>query len=287
LYASYYIEVTLIEKLHSEQILHNNLSPENVILGRTLQNPRLYLIDFKYSLKLLDNNHTQVFMDQGLEGELHQNIDEYSSVNKTLKLLQGKKDDLESIIYILISLHRGGRLSARTYEKDFGRKSLFDLAKWKATTSPEVICEGLPEFFALYLRHLKAHSGQNKPNYKFLRSLFMKSLSETNFSKNLANIIAIDIIKVVSAHKSKSESLANSCRKATITSEKVIEFDEELKDFEEDHHWMPPIQNSVKSLRGIFFKNPMSDIDPNDDENYLSETISDKMDSLTRFPSAK
>lgn len=276
-----------MEKLHSEQILHNNLAPENIVLGRTLQNPRLYLVDFKYSLKLIENNHIEVLMNQDLEGEAHLHINEFSSVNKSLKLLQSKKDDLESVLYILIYLFRGGRLSARTFEKNFGHKSLFDLSKWKASSSPEVICEGLPEYFALYLRHLKAHNGTDKPNYKFLKSLLLKCLSETNFSKSLGNLLAFDLIKGVAILKSKTESLAESFKKASLPSENELGAYQDLEIFEDEHHFEPPNQQTVKSLRDIQFQNQVSDFNPNDDEHYLSETISSKMDSFTRFPSAK
>lgn len=280
-------KINLLEKLHSEQILHNGLSPSSIVLGRTLHNPRLYLVDFKHSLKLLDGKHMEVIMDQGLEGEAHQNIDEFSSVNKTLKMLQSKKDELESVLYILIYIHRGGTLTSKTYDKSFSRKSLFDIAKWKAVTSPEVICEDLPECFALYLMHLRSLNGQERPNYKFLRSLFLKSITGNKFTKSLSEILAFDMIRMVAEHKSKASSIVDSSQKATLPSERTLRLDEDIIMSDEETHPMPPAYQSAKSIRDIVCIKPISSFDAPDDDYFKGESITQKISSLGRFPSAK
>jgi hypothetical protein len=280
-------QISLLEQIHSEQLIHNSLCPTSIVLGRTLHNPCIYLIDFKFSIKLLDSKHTEILFEQGFETEGGLHIDEFSSLNKTLKMLQSKKDDLESLFYILIYLIRGGRLSSKPYERDFARKSLFELNKWKATASPESICEGLPEYFALCLRHLRAHNSHDRPNYRFLKALFLKCLSEIKFTKSYSNILAFDILKTLAEQKSKTESQANSCYKATLRSEKDLGMEGLDLDSDNDGHGVPPLLNCVKSLRVIKFKIAPSEIDKQDDEHFESESVTDKMDSLTRFPSAK
>lgn len=242
-----------MEKLHAEQILHNGLSPGSILLGRTFHNPKLFLVDFKHSLKLLDGKHIEIAMDKGVEAESHPNIDEFSSVNKTLKIPQSKKDELESLLYILLYLYRGGTVTSKAYEKTYSRKSLFDISKWKASASPETICEGLPDSFALYLTYLRSLIGQERPNYKFLRSLFLKCITGNKFTKSLSEILAFDIIKVVAEHKSRNEFTTISVNKATVPSEKVIQLADDCIGSDDETHPVPPLNQSTKSIGDIFW----------------------------------
>jgi len=271
--------ISLLEKMHSDNIVHNQLSPKCILLGRKLCTQRLYLIGFKSSIKLLANSHVEMLTENSGERE----IDLFSSVNKCLNILQAKKDDLESLLYILLYLIRNGRLSDRLIEKEGRFRSLLEINRWKTTTSPDIICEKLPLCFSSYLSYIRALNSQERPNYNYLRSLFSKNISESNLSKNLGQLIAYDIVKILAAQRSKTPSEGNSVCKATLASEKNFADLDIEDDISENFQNKLPGLNPVHSLKEIHWKLNECELDEKDDENYNEERVSSKMESLAQF----
>lgn len=83
---------------------------------------------------------------------------------------QSRRDDLESLAYILLYFLRGSLpwqgLKSSPEEK-------FDRIKDKKMSIPvDVLCSGLPEEFSTFLNYCRALDFKDKPNYTYLRKLF-------------------------------------------------------------------------------------------------------------------
>lgn len=95
----------------------------------------------------------------------------YASVNTHLGVEQSRRDDLESLGYVLMYFCRGSLpwqgLKAVTKKQKYDR-----IMERKMTTSPEMLCRGFPPEFSLYLNYTRSLRFDDKPDYVYLRRLF-------------------------------------------------------------------------------------------------------------------
>jgi len=106
------IQLSIIEFVHGEGIIHRDLKLENLCMGVDSSFFQLYLIDFGLSKKYIDpanNKHIPLKSGKSLLGSI-----EYASLNNhtgkgTLKLRTelSRRDDIESIAYLLMHLYLG------------------------------------------------------------------------------------------------------------------------------------------------------------------------------------
>ena len=88
------------EYIHSKKIIHRDIKPDNFCKGRNKNEHIVYLIDFGLSKKYWYTTHKchiQFISGKKLTGKAR-----YASINALSGFEQSRKDDLESIAYILI-----------------------------------------------------------------------------------------------------------------------------------------------------------------------------------------
>ena len=93
-----------IEYVHSKYIIHRDIKPENFLLGYK-NSPTLYLIDFGLAKKYRSSRtgkHVKFSRNGKMFGTL-----KYNSFNADRGMQQSRRDDLESIGYMLIFLING------------------------------------------------------------------------------------------------------------------------------------------------------------------------------------
>jgi serine/threonine protein kinase len=90
--------------VHESGYIHRDLKPDNILLGRKSSHMDLYLIDFGLSRKYLDNNciHCPYSENVNFKGNIV-----FSSKNCLLGVSPGRRDDFESICYLLIFMQQG------------------------------------------------------------------------------------------------------------------------------------------------------------------------------------
>ena len=173
-----------IEFVHSKNIVHRDMKPENFLFG--LENPALlYLIDFGISRKYR-SSRTGKHIKYSLTGKLFGTL-KFLSYNATRGVEQSRRDDLESIGYVLVSL-TGNRLPWQGYSIH-GPKAKTNYEKIleiKKISKPEVICNFLPSEFAEYIRYCRDLNFEQDPDYEYLRSLFIKVLQRYDNIYNLS-----------------------------------------------------------------------------------------------------
>jgi casein kinase 1 len=89
--------------LHEKGFIHRDIKPDNLVTGRYENTNSLYLIDLGFAHPLYENNQHIPFADkQPLVGTLN-----YCSLNTHYGHQQSRRDDLESLFYMLIKFYEG------------------------------------------------------------------------------------------------------------------------------------------------------------------------------------
>lgn len=157
-----------IENLHKIGYVHNNLKPDNILLGYSLNWQSLYFVGLSSASNIfLDIRNTP--QNGGLT---QNNIDLlYSSTNVMRKITPSMRDDIESIAYILLHFHCGS-------------------LPWKNSNSNNEVLRlkiGFPstktndQLFAVLLNIIKYAQSldfSQEPDFRMLRN------NLTNFAKN-------------------------------------------------------------------------------------------------------
>jgi len=158
-----------IEWVHSKNFLHRDIKPDNFLMGLAKRGNQVFLIDFGLAKKYRDpKTHTHIpFREhKSLTGTAR-----YASVNAHLGKEQSRRDDLESLGYVLMYFMRGSLpwqgLKAPTKKQKYEK-----ISDKKCSTSIELLCKGSPVEFQQYLTYARTLNFEDKPDYGYLRKLF-------------------------------------------------------------------------------------------------------------------
>lgn len=92
-------------------------------------------------------------------------------INAYISIEQSRRDDLESLGYILVYFCRGQLpwqgIRARTKKEKYDK-----IMEKKMTTPADALCRGLHQEFAIYLNYVRSLRFDDKPDYSYLRKLF-------------------------------------------------------------------------------------------------------------------
>uniref|UniRef100_A0A0E0ITY7 Non-specific serine/threonine protein kinase n=1 Tax=Oryza nivara TaxID=4536 RepID=A0A0E0ITY7_ORYNI len=95
----------------------------------------------------------------------------YASVNTHLGIEQSRRDDLESVGYLLLYFLRGSLpwqgLKAGTKKQKYDR-----ISEKKMLTPAEVLCKSYPSEFTSYFHYCRSLRFEDKPDYSYLKKLF-------------------------------------------------------------------------------------------------------------------
>ncbi|XP_065861739.1 casein kinase 1-like protein HD16 isoform X1 [Euphorbia lathyris] len=161
--------LSILDKMHSRGYVHGDVKPENFLLGQpgSSQEKKLFLVDLGLATKWRDGPSGQhVEYDQ--RPDMFRGTVRYASVHAHLGRTASRRDDLESLAYTLIFLHRG-RLPWQGYQGD--NKS-FLVCKKKMAVSPEMLCCFCPPPLKQFLEIVVNMKFDEEPNYSKLISLF-------------------------------------------------------------------------------------------------------------------
>jgi casein kinase 1 len=157
-----------IEFQHSESYLHRDIKPDNFLMGLRKNAHIVYIIDLGLSKRFEDDNHKHVAYR---ENRKLIGTPRYTSINTHLGVEQTRRDDLESIAYMLFYFLRGKLpwqgLRAKTKEDKYQK-----ILMKKMGTKVEDLANGHPQEFANLLKYAKELKFEQKPDYKMLRRWF-------------------------------------------------------------------------------------------------------------------
>ncbi|WBW71038.1 serine/threonine protein kinase (CK1 family) Hhp2 [Schizosaccharomyces osmophilus] len=163
--------ISRIEYVHQKSFLHRDIKPDNFLLKK--HSNVITMIDFGLAKKYRDFKtyvHIPYRDNKNLTGTAR-----YASINTHIGIEQSRRDDLESLGYVLLYFCRGSLpwqgLQADTKEQKYQR-----IRDTKINTPLEVLCKGLPEEFISYMYYTRQLSFTEQPDYNYLRRLFRNLL---------------------------------------------------------------------------------------------------------------
>jgi len=160
--------VKILECIHKKGLLHRDVKPDNFLMGTDHKSNLLYLIDFGFCRKyLLEDNTTHIpFRD----GRKIIGTPNFISIHMHDGYEPSRRDDLESVVYIMIYLLTD-KLSWANYSlhEDYrNMNNKIRMEKMRVLTD-EKTPKSIREFFN-YCRSLKY---DEEPNYEIIYS-FLK-----------------------------------------------------------------------------------------------------------------
>jgi len=178
-----------IEYVQSRYILHRDIKPDNFVIGQGSKQHKVYVIDFGLAKKYVsrDGKHIPYKEGKSLTGTAR-----YASVNTHLGIEQARRDDLESLGYLMMYFLRGS-LPWQNMRANNKKEKYQKIMEKKMGTPIEILCKGFPNEFATFLSYCRNLKFEDKPDYNYLRSLlkdlFVKSGYEMDYQYDW-NIIA-------------------------------------------------------------------------------------------------
>ncbi|BES96179.1 casein kinase [Nesidiocoris tenuis] len=158
-----------IEYIHSRSFIHRDIKPDNFLMGIGPHCNKLFLIDFGLAKKFRDNRtrcHIPYREDKNLTGTAR-----YASINAHLGIEQSRRDDMESLGYVLMYFNRGS-LPWQGLKANNKKQKYEKISEKKMSTPVEVLCKGFPAEFVLYLNYCRGLKFEEGPDYLYLRQLF-------------------------------------------------------------------------------------------------------------------
>ncbi|GAV82992.1 Pkinase domain-containing protein [Cephalotus follicularis] len=161
--------INRVEYMHSRGFLHRDIKPDNFLMGLGRKSNQVYVIDFGLAKKYRDlqtHKHIPYRENKNLTGTAR-----YASVNTHLGVEQSRRDDLESVGYVLMYFLRGSLpwqgLKAGTKKQKYDK-----ISEKKMLTPIEVLCKSYPSEFLSYFHYCQSLRFEDKPDYSYLKRLF-------------------------------------------------------------------------------------------------------------------
>ena len=179
-----------LQYIHSKYIIHCDIKPENLMIGKTDPSV-IYLCDFGISQKYRSSKSGKHIKMIKYPRIYISPI--FCSINSILGYQQSRRDDLESLGYMLIYLIKGLPWDMRNSNITNLNESLKKLLYIKRNISMENLCKGLPMEICEYMKYIKKLKFEEKPNYIYLNNLFysilfkLNEICDNNFSWNENN----------------------------------------------------------------------------------------------------
>uniref|UniRef100_A0A8C7M2B1 non-specific serine/threonine protein kinase n=1 Tax=Oncorhynchus kisutch TaxID=8019 RepID=A0A8C7M2B1_ONCKI len=213
--------ISRIEYIHSKNFIHRDVKPDNFLMGLGKKGNLVYIIDFGLAKKYRDartHQHIPYRENKNLTGTAR-----YASINTHLGIEQSRRDDLESLGYVLMYFNLGSLpwqgLKAATKRQKYER-----ISEKKMSTPIEVLCKGYPSEFSTYLNFCRSLRFDDKPDYSYLRQLFRNLFHRQGFSYDYVfdwNMLKFELTGVEYRHlkcSTESPRCASFCSSPALDS---------------------------------------------------------------------
>ncbi|CAD8158351.1 unnamed protein product [Paramecium octaurelia] len=163
--------IDILKNIHKRFIIHRDLKPENIMMSIDLN--QIYIVDFGVSKIYFEADHIPFRQDKDFIGTLR-----YASIAAHKGQELGRKDDLESLFYVIFYFLRGNLPWQNIPVEDSERNRI--VGEMKQTISvQELTAMKCPEFIKIfqYIRKLKF---DEQPDYEFIKDLLVEAAKNNN-----------------------------------------------------------------------------------------------------------
>ena len=218
------ITIQMIERLkhvHDNHYIHRDIKPENFLIGKDTTAKTIYLLDFGLAKRYRDEYthiHIPLKENRNLTGTAR-----YASCNAHNGLEQSRRDDMESIAYVILYFFRKKLPWQGLKCKDKNEKHA-KIKEIKMSMTPEKLFEGLPKEFADYLTMVKKLGFEDEPTYKNYIQMFTRLFKAKEFEMDyIYDWVTVknntNVLKDASLVQSEEMSQKNEDRKINSTIE--------------------------------------------------------------------
>ena len=162
--------INILRAVQRKQIIHRDIKPNNILFHQKTKDA--YLIDFGLSKMFTDENGEHNLMSQRAA---FRGTYKFCSINMHNGYEQSRRDDLESLGYVLIFIQKGECKTILTLLGFLPWKYLNEdpevVRKSKMRTSLQELCQGLHQDFYHFLDYAKKLKFEEKPDYDYCLAL--------------------------------------------------------------------------------------------------------------------
>jgi len=155
-----------LESCHALGVIHRDIKPHNFLMGKNQTEKMLYVIDFGLAKPFKESgtgNHIPYKEGKQLTGTAR-----FTSVSTHIGVEQSRRDDLESVGYVLLYLLKGSLpwqgLKAANKKEKYER-----ISTTKICTPLDILCKGYPEALQNYISYCRGLKFVQRPDYDWLR----------------------------------------------------------------------------------------------------------------------
>ena len=168
----------IIRRVHDKHIIHRDIKPDNFAIGLNEESSKIYLIDFGLAKKYRSSRTLEQYPMK--TGKKLTGTARYASINALGGVEQSRRDDLESIGYVLLYFLRGSLpwQGLPIKRKDDRYKRILEKKK---STLPSELCKGFPKEFEEFIVCARNLGYTEEPPYDFLINLMKNVLAQEKF----------------------------------------------------------------------------------------------------------
>jgi serine/threonine protein kinase len=170
-----------LEFIHSRGLIHRDVKPDNFLIGLGRGANVIHAVDFGLAKRY---RHPATHVHIVYRDKKHlTGTPRYASVNNHLGIEQSRRDDLESLGYILVYFLKGS-LPWQGMRAETKKMKYRKIMEKKIGTAFSDLCAGLPDAFRVFMEYARALRFDDRPDYAFARGLFRDLFAAENFEND-------------------------------------------------------------------------------------------------------
>jgi casein kinase I family protein HRR25 len=174
-----FTQISRLEYVHSHHFVHRNIKPSNFLIGIGGHRDDINIIDFGLAKRYRDKQ-SQLHIPWSTKHPLTGTA-AFASINNHHGLQQSRRDDLESLAYMLIYFLRG---SLPWYTANSIKKHGLRFTENTKVNAHNHLHNAHPKEFGIFLDYACALRFDETPNYKYLRKLFGDLLTHEGYKND-------------------------------------------------------------------------------------------------------